>query len=40
MRLASGIHAPDEHGTVADYLDHVRFSLRLFERLADELPPR
>jgi acetylornithine deacetylase/succinyl-diaminopimelate desuccinylase-like protein len=39
MRLASGIHAPDEHGAVDDYLDHVRFSLRLFERLADE-PPR
>jgi acetylornithine deacetylase/succinyl-diaminopimelate desuccinylase-like protein len=36
-RLASGIHAPNEQGTIADYLDHVRFSQRLFERLAEEL---
>lgn len=36
-RLASGIHAPDERGTIADYLDHVRFSRRLFERLAAEI---
>jgi acetylornithine deacetylase/succinyl-diaminopimelate desuccinylase-like protein len=36
-RLASGIHAPGERGTIDDYLDHVRFSYRLFERLADEL---
>lgn len=35
-RLASGIHAPDEHGSVSDYLDHVRFSYRLFERLGAE----
>jgi acetylornithine deacetylase/succinyl-diaminopimelate desuccinylase-like protein len=37
-RLASGIHAPNEQGAIADYLDHVRFSQRLFERLADEIP--
>lgn len=36
-RLASGIHAPDERGTIADYLDHVRFSRRLFECLAAEI---
>jgi acetylornithine deacetylase/succinyl-diaminopimelate desuccinylase-like protein len=36
-RLASGIHAPNENGTVADYLDHVRFSYRVLERLAAEL---
>jgi acetylornithine deacetylase/succinyl-diaminopimelate desuccinylase-like protein len=35
-RLASGIHAPNEQGAVADYLDHVRFSYRLFERLGAE----
>jgi acetylornithine deacetylase/succinyl-diaminopimelate desuccinylase-like protein len=35
-RLASGIHAPDERGGIDDYLDHVRFSYRLFERLAAE----
>jgi acetylornithine deacetylase/succinyl-diaminopimelate desuccinylase-like protein len=37
-RLASGIHAPNEQGAIADYLDHVRFSRRLFERLAEEIP--
>lgn len=36
-RLASGIHAPDERGGIDDYLDHVRFSYRLFERLAAEI---
>jgi acetylornithine deacetylase/succinyl-diaminopimelate desuccinylase-like protein len=36
-RLASGIHAPNEQGTIADYLDHVDFSRRLFARLADEI---
>jgi acetylornithine deacetylase/succinyl-diaminopimelate desuccinylase-like protein len=35
-RLGSGIHAPDEHGTRDDYLDHVHFTLRLFELLAAE----
>lgn len=33
-RLASGLHGPNEHGAVADYLDHVRFSLRLLEELS------
>lgn len=33
-RLDSGLHAPNEHGTVEDYLDHVRFSLRLLEELS------
>jgi acetylornithine deacetylase/succinyl-diaminopimelate desuccinylase-like protein len=36
-RLASGIHAADEHGRIDDYLDHVRFSHQLLVRLADEL---
>lgn len=36
-RLASGIHAAGERGTIGDYLDHVRFAFRTFERLADEL---
>jgi acetylornithine deacetylase/succinyl-diaminopimelate desuccinylase-like protein len=34
-RLASGIHGPDEHGAVDDYLDHVRFTVRLLERYAE-----
>ena len=35
---ASGIHGPDEHGAVDDYLDHVRFSYPgCFELLAAEL---
>ena len=33
-RLESGLHAPNEHGPVEDYLDHVRFSLRLLEELS------
>jgi len=33
-RLGSGLHAPNEHGVVEDYLDHVRFSLRLLEELS------
>jgi len=33
-RLGSGLHAPNEHGRVQDYLDHVRFSLRLLEELS------
>ncbi len=33
-RLGSGLHAPNEHGRVVDYLDHVRFSLRLLEELS------
>jgi acetylornithine deacetylase/succinyl-diaminopimelate desuccinylase-like protein len=33
-RLTSGLHAPNEHGRVEDYLDHVRFSLRLLEELS------
>ena len=36
-RLASGIHAVNERGRIDDYLDHVRFSYRLLERLAAEL---
>jgi acetylornithine deacetylase/succinyl-diaminopimelate desuccinylase-like protein len=36
-RLASGIHAPNERGSIADYHDHVRFSHRLFELLAAEI---
>lgn len=37
-RLSSGLHAPNEHGTVADYLDHVRFTLRLLEELSQPEP--
>lgn len=33
-RLTSGLHGPNEHGRVEDYLDHVRFSLRLLEELS------
>jgi len=36
-RLASGIHAAGEHGAISDYLDHVRFAYRTFERLAEEI---
>jgi acetylornithine deacetylase/succinyl-diaminopimelate desuccinylase-like protein len=36
-RLASGIHAPNEQGSIDDYLDHIRFSYRLFELLAAEV---
>jgi acetylornithine deacetylase/succinyl-diaminopimelate desuccinylase-like protein len=32
-RLSSGLHAPNEHGAVADYLDHVRFTVRLLDEL-------
>jgi acetylornithine deacetylase/succinyl-diaminopimelate desuccinylase-like protein len=35
-RLGSGLHAPNEHGVVEDYLDHVRFSLRLLEELSQQ----
>lgn len=34
LRPDGNMHAPDEHGAVEDYLDHVRFSARLLERLA------
>jgi len=34
LRPDGNMHGPDEHGAVADYLDHVRFTARLFERLA------
>jgi acetylornithine deacetylase/succinyl-diaminopimelate desuccinylase-like protein len=33
-RLTSGLHGPNEHGAVADYLDHIRFTLRLLEELS------
>jgi acetylornithine deacetylase/succinyl-diaminopimelate desuccinylase-like protein len=32
-RLSSGIHGPDEHGSVTDYLDHVHFTAHLLEQL-------
>jgi acetylornithine deacetylase/succinyl-diaminopimelate desuccinylase-like protein len=35
LRPDGNMHGPDEHGAVADYLDHVRFTARLFERLAE-----
>lgn len=34
LRPDGNMHGPDEHGSVADYLDHVRFTARLLERLA------
>jgi acetylornithine deacetylase/succinyl-diaminopimelate desuccinylase-like protein len=33
-RLESGIHAPNEHARVDDYLDTVRLNLRILEELA------
>jgi acetylornithine deacetylase/succinyl-diaminopimelate desuccinylase-like protein len=36
-RLASGIHAVNERGRIDDYLDHVRFSYRVLERLDEEI---
>ncbi|MDW5596776.1 M20/M25/M40 family metallo-hydrolase [Conexibacter stalactiti] len=35
LRPDGNMHGPDEHGAVVDYLDHVRFTARLFERLAE-----
>jgi acetylornithine deacetylase/succinyl-diaminopimelate desuccinylase-like protein len=35
LRPDGGMHAPDEHGAIADYLDHVRFGARVLERLAE-----
>lgn len=35
LRPDGNMHGPDEHGAVADYLDHVRFSARVLERLAE-----
>jgi acetylornithine deacetylase/succinyl-diaminopimelate desuccinylase-like protein len=34
LRPDGNMHGPDEHGAIADYLDHVRFTARLFDRLA------
>ncbi|WP_176731909.1 M20/M25/M40 family metallo-hydrolase [Micromonospora rhizosphaerae] len=34
-RMASGIHGPDESISVSDYLDHVKFTVRMFERAAE-----
>lgn len=31
LRPGGGMHAPDEHGAIDDYVDHVRFTARLFE---------
>jgi acetylornithine deacetylase/succinyl-diaminopimelate desuccinylase-like protein len=36
-RLSSNIHGFDEHGSLDDYLEHVAFNIRLFERFAEEL---
>jgi acetylornithine deacetylase/succinyl-diaminopimelate desuccinylase-like protein len=33
-RLTSNLHGANEHGSIADYLDHVRFNLRLLEELS------
>jgi acetylornithine deacetylase/succinyl-diaminopimelate desuccinylase-like protein len=35
LRPDGNMHGPDEHGSVEDYLDHVRFTARLFERLCE-----
>ncbi|WP_445149897.1 M20/M25/M40 family metallo-hydrolase [Baekduia sp. Peel2402] len=34
LRPDGNMHGPDEHGAIADYLDHIRFTLALLERLA------
>jgi acetylornithine deacetylase/succinyl-diaminopimelate desuccinylase-like protein len=34
-RMESGIHAPDEHVRVADYLEHVAFTIRTLELLGE-----
>jgi len=40
IRFDSAIHAPNEHCRIDDYLDTVRFNVRLFEILATaDLPP-
>lgn len=36
LRPDGNMHGPDEHGAIADYLDHVRFSAEVLERLARE----
>jgi acetylornithine deacetylase/succinyl-diaminopimelate desuccinylase-like protein len=33
-RLTSNLHGPNEHGSIADYLDHVRFNMSLLEELS------
>jgi acetylornithine deacetylase/succinyl-diaminopimelate desuccinylase-like protein len=35
LRPDGNMHGPDEHGAIADYLDHVRFTQALLERLAE-----
>lgn len=35
LRPDGNMHAPDEHGAIDDYLDHVRFTARVFERFAE-----
>jgi len=35
LRPDGNMHGPDEHGSVADYLRHVRFTARLLERVAE-----
>ncbi len=35
-RLDSGMHAPNEHARIGDYLDHVHFTLRTLELLAED----
>ena len=35
LRPDGNMHGPDEHGSVEDYLDHVLFTARLFERLRE-----
>jgi acetylornithine deacetylase/succinyl-diaminopimelate desuccinylase-like protein len=39
LRPDGNMHGPDEHGAIEDYLDHVRFTIRLLERLAEEGGP-
>jgi acetylornithine deacetylase/succinyl-diaminopimelate desuccinylase-like protein len=35
LRPTGGIHAADEHASIDDYLDHLRFTVRLLERAAE-----
>jgi acetylornithine deacetylase/succinyl-diaminopimelate desuccinylase-like protein len=34
LRPDGNMHGPDEHGAITDYLDHIRFTIRILERLA------
>jgi acetylornithine deacetylase/succinyl-diaminopimelate desuccinylase-like protein len=37
IRTDSGMHGPDEHASVEDYLDEVRLTVGILEQLAKAL---